>query len=96
MLDRPVAYIGMIGSQRRVDAVFELLETEMAIDPAKFDGVQRAHRYRHRQVRSPAEIAVCITAEMINVLGGGPAVSISEKRRERDRRRSERGEGKNE
>ena len=30
VLDRPVAYIGMIGSQRRVDAVFELLEIERA------------------------------------------------------------------
>ena len=89
VLDRPVAYIGMIGSQRRVDAVFELLEDEMGIDPRKFDRVYApigiaigAH--------TPAEIAVCIMAEMINVLRGGPATSISEKRRERDRRRRER------
>ena len=93
VLDRPVAYIGMIGSQRRVDAVFELLETEMGIDPVKFDRVYApigiaigAH--------TPAEIAVCITAEMINVLRGGPAVSISERRRERDRRRRERTSGR--
>ena len=86
VLDRPVAYIGMIGSQRRVDAVFELLENEMGIDPRKFDRVFApigiaigAH--------TPAEIAICILAEMINVLRGGPATSISEKRRERDRRR---------
>jgi xanthine dehydrogenase accessory factor len=86
VLDRPVAYIGMIGSQRRVDAVFELLENEMGIDPVKFDRVYApigiaigAH--------TPAEIAVCIMAEAINVLRGGPATSISEKRRERDRRR---------
>ena len=86
VLDRPVAYIGMIGSQRRVDAVFELLENEMGIDPRKFDRVYApigiaigAH--------TPAEIAICIMAEVINVLRGGPATSISEKRRERDRRR---------
>lgn len=86
VLDRPVAYIGMIGSQRRVDAVFELLEHEMGIDPLKFDRVYApigiaigAH--------TPAEIAICILAELINVLRGGPATSISEKRRERDRRR---------
>ena len=86
VLDRPVAYIGMIGSQRRVDAVFELLESEMGLDPAKFDRVYApigiaigAH--------TPAEIAICIMAEVINVLRGGPAISISEKRRERDRRR---------
>ena len=88
VLDRPVAYIGMIGSQRRVDAVFELLENEMGIDPLKFDRVYApigiaigAH--------TPAEIAICIMAEVINVLRGGPAASISEKRRARDRRRRE-------
>ena len=93
VLDRPVAYIGMIGSQRRVDAVFELLENEMGIDPRKFDRVYApigiaigAH--------TPAEIAICIMAEVINVLRGGPATSISEKRRERDRRRrGDRGRG---
>jgi xanthine dehydrogenase accessory factor len=88
VLDRPVAYIGMIGSQRRVDAVFELLADEQGIDPRKFDRVYApigiaigAH--------TPAEIAICIMAEVINVLRGGPATSISEKRRERDRRRRE-------
>ena len=92
VLDRPVAYIGMIGSQRRVDAVFELLETEMGIDPAKFDRVYTPIGIAIG-ARTPAEIAVCITAEMINVLRGGPAVSISERRRERDRRRRERENG---
>jgi xanthine dehydrogenase accessory factor len=93
VLDRPVAYIGMIGSQRRVDAVFELLETEMGIDPAKFDRVYAPIGIAIG-ARAPAEIAVCITAEMINVLRGGPAISISEKRRERDRRRREKGSGR--
>jgi xanthine dehydrogenase accessory factor len=86
VLDRPAGYIGMIGSQRRVDAVFQLLEEEMAIDPVKFDRVYApigiaigAH--------TPAEISVCILAELINVMRGGPAVSISNRRRERDRRR---------
>ena len=88
VLDRPVAYIGMIGSQRRVDAVFELLETEMGIDPAKFDRIYAPIGIAIG-ARTPAEIAVCITAEMINVLRGGPAVSISDRRRERDRRRRE-------
>jgi len=93
VLDRPVAYIGMIGSQRRVDAVFELLETEMGIDPVKFDRVYAPIGIAIG-ARTPAEIAVCITAEMINVLRGGPAVSISERRRGRDRRRRERGSGR--
>jgi xanthine dehydrogenase accessory factor len=86
VLDRPAGYIGMIGSKRRVEAVFELLEDEKGIDPAKFERVYApigiaigAH--------TPAEIAVCILAELINVLRGGPAVSISDHRRERDRQR---------
>jgi xanthine dehydrogenase accessory factor len=86
VLDRPAGYIGMIGSQRRVDAVFQLLEKEMGIDPVKFARVYApigiaigAH--------TPAEIAVCIVAELINVLRGGPAVSISDQRRERARKR---------
>ncbi len=88
VLDRPVAYIGMIGSQRRVDAVFELLADEQGIDRAKFDRVHApigiaigAH--------TPAEIAICILAELINVLRGGPAASISDKRRARDWARRE-------
>jgi xanthine dehydrogenase accessory factor len=84
VLDRPVAYIGMIGSQRRVDAVFQLLAEEQGIDPAKFDRVHApigiaigAH--------TPAEIAVCIMAEIINVFRGGPATSISDRRRAQKR-----------
>ncbi len=89
VLDRPVGYIGMIGSQRRVDAVFALLAEERRIDPAKFDRIY-APIGLDIGARTPAEIAVCIMAEIINVYRGGPAVSLSEKRRERDRRRRER------
>jgi len=87
VLDRPVAYIGMIGSQRRVDAVFELLAEEKGIDPAKFDRIY-APIGLDIGARTPAEIAVCIMAEIINVLRGGPATSLADKRRERDRRRA--------
>jgi xanthine dehydrogenase accessory factor len=86
VLDRPAAYIGMIGSPRRVDAVFQLLETEMGIDPLKFDRVYAPIGIAIG-AKTPAEIAVCIMAEIINVLRGGPAVSISDRRRERERRR---------
>lgn len=86
VLDRPVAYIGMIGSQRRVDAVFKLLADEQGIDPLKFDRVYAPIGIAIG-ARTPAEIAICIMAELINVLRNGPATSISEKRRERDRRR---------
>ena len=88
VLDRPVAYIGMIGSQRRVDAVFQLLTEEMGIDPLKLDRVYAPIGIAIG-ARTPAEIAVCIMAEVINVLRNGPATSISERRRERDRRRRE-------
>jgi xanthine dehydrogenase accessory factor len=93
VIDSPARYIGMIGSQRRVDAVFQLLEEEMGIEPLRFERVYApigiaigAH--------TPAEIAVCILAELINVLRGGPAVSISDRRRERDRTRRSAGEAR--
>ncbi len=88
VLDRPVGYIGMIGSQRRVDAVFQLLVEEMGVDPLKLDRVYAPIGIAIG-ARTPAEIAVCIMAEVINVLRIGPATSISERRRERDRRRRE-------
>ena len=86
VLDRPVAYIGMIGSPRRVDAVFELLEREMGIDPARFDRVYAPIGIAIG-ARTPSEIAICIMAEIINVLRGGPAAVISDRRRARDRAR---------
>jgi xanthine dehydrogenase accessory factor len=87
VLDDPVAYIGMIGSQRRIRAVFDLLESEQGIPPAKFDRIY-APIGLDIGARTPAEIAVCIMAEMINVLRGGPALSMSEQiRRERQNRR---------
>jgi xanthine dehydrogenase accessory factor len=90
VLDRPVAYIGMIGSQRRVDAVFQLLEEEQGIAPEKLDRIYGPIGIAIG-ARTPAEIAVCILAEMINVLRGGPAESISDRRRVRDRRRKSGG-----
>ncbi len=88
VLDRPVGYIGMIGSQRRVDAVFQLLVEEMGIIAEKLDRVYAPIGIAIG-ARTPAEIAVCIMAEVINVLRNGPATSISDRRRERDRRRRE-------
>ncbi len=81
LLDTPLGYIGMIGSQRRVRTVFDLLNVEMGIPTETFDRVYApigiaigAH--------TPAEIAVCIMAEIINIQRGGPARSISDERRE--------------
>lgn len=92
VLDDPLAYIGMIGSQRRVRAVFELLEREQDIAPAALD---RIHAPIGLDIgaQTPAEIAVCIVAELINVLRAGPAVGMSEAvRHARIKRRQRAGE----
>ena len=84
VLDDPVAYIGMIGSQRRVRAVFELLEQEQGIAPEKFDSVY-APIGIDIGARTPGEIAICILAEIINVMRDGSAISLSEQIRRSDR-----------
>lgn len=81
ILDEPLAYIGMIGSKRRVRTVFDLLSTELGIAPERFHRVY-APIGLDIGARTPAEIAVCIIAEIINVLRGGPARSLSDQRRE--------------
>ncbi|GAB4423789.1 MAG: XdhC/CoxI family protein [Anaerolineae bacterium] len=84
VLDSPARYIGMIGSKRRVGAVFQLLETEMGIDPAKFDKVWSPIGL-DIGAETPAEIAVAIIAEIINVHRGGRAVSLASALRENRR-----------
>ncbi len=87
VLDDPLAYIGMIGSQRRIRAVFDLLEKDQGIPATKFDRIY-APIGIDIGARTPAEIAVCIMAEMINVMRKGPALPMSEQiRRERTARR---------
>lgn len=87
MLDDPLAYIGMIGSRRRIRAVFELLEKEQGIPAAKFDRVYAPIGLNIGAI-TPAEIAVCIMAEIINVMRGGPALGMGEEiQRERLARR---------
>ena len=89
VIDDPVAYIGMIGSKRRIRAVFELLESEEGIPAEKFNRIY-APIGIDIGARTPAEIAVCIMAEMINVLRSGPAIGISRQiQQERRARREE-------
>lgn len=96
VLDDPVAYLGMIGSQRRIRAVFELLEREQEIPASKFDGV-RAPIGIDIGAITPAEIAVCIMAEIICVLRDGPLPGLSEQiqmeRIERRKRAAARARG---
>lgn len=87
VLDDPVAYLGMIGSRRRIRAVFELLEIEQNIPASNFDRV-RAPIGIDIGAITPAEIAVCIMAEIICVLREGPLPGLSEQiQRERIERR---------
>jgi xanthine dehydrogenase accessory factor len=87
VIDGPAAYIGMIGSKRRVRAVFELLERERGMDPAKFARVYSPIGL-DIGAETPAEIAVCIMAEIIKVYHGGtaPARGLSDDRREKAKR----------
>ncbi len=80
ILDRPTAYIGMIGSARRVRAVFELLEREQKVDPARLD---RVHSPIGLDIgaETPAEIAVAIMAEIVKVRRGGTGVSLTDRER---------------
>jgi xanthine dehydrogenase accessory factor len=87
VMNDPLAYIGMIGSKRRIRAVFDLLESERGIPAETFDRVY-APVGLDIGARTPAEIAVCIMAEIINVMRQGPALSMSEQiRQERLARR---------
>lgn len=81
VLDAPVAYLGMIGSRRRVRAVFQLLSEEKGIPAEKFDRVY-APIGLDINAHTPAEIAVAIMAEIIKVRrGGGTGASLSDQRR---------------
>jgi len=64
VIDSPAAYIGMIGSRRRVAGVFQLLETEYGIAKEK---LARVHSPIGLNIgaETPAEIAVSIMAEII-------------------------------
>ena len=63
-----LAYLGMIGSTRRIRAVFQLLE-EGGYAREKFEHV-RAPVGLDIGAETPAEIAVCIVAEMVAVKRG--------------------------
>ena len=71
-----LAYIGMIGSKRRIRAVWELLELEYNLDRSLFSKVY-APIGLDIGGRTPAEIAVAILAEIIMVYYRGPQPSMS-------------------
>lgn len=77
VIDSPARYIGMIGSKRRVRAVFDLLEEEQGIPREKFGRVY-APIGLDIGAESPAEIGVAVIAEVIKVYRGGRAESLSD------------------
>ena len=80
VIDSPAAYIGMIGSRRRVAGVFRLLERELGLAPEKLRRVYSPIGLEIGAV-TPAEIALAIMAEVINVYRHGRAPSSSDYRR---------------
>ena len=69
VLDTPAAYVGMIGSRRKIRAIFDALQAEGA-------SAERLSRVRapiglDLGGRQPAEIAVAILAEIVQVRYGG-------------------------
>ncbi len=81
IIDSPAAYIGMIGSQRRVWAVFKLLHEE-GIPPEKLSRV-RAPIGLDLGGSTPEEIALSIMAEIIKLRNSGSGIAMSEPLRDR-------------
>ena len=81
IIDSPAAYIGMIGSQRRVWAVFKLLHEEGV--PAEKLGRVRAPIGLDLGGSNPEEIALSIMAEIIKLRHGGSGIAMSEPLHER-------------
>jgi xanthine dehydrogenase accessory factor len=76
VIQKPLGYIGMIGSRRRVFAVLKLLKDE----GVALEHIAKVHAPIGIDIgaRTPAEIAICILAEIINVWNGGKAVGMSD------------------
>jgi xanthine dehydrogenase accessory factor len=81
IIDSPAAYIGMIGSQRRVWAVFKLLHEEGV--PAEKLMRVRAPIGLDLGGGTPEEIALCIMAEITMLRHGGAGKAMSEALRTR-------------
>ncbi len=81
IIDSPAAYIGMIGSQRRVWAVFKLLHEEGV--PAEKLMRVRAPIGLDFGGTTPQEIALCIMSEIIMLRYGGTGRPMSDPLRNR-------------
>jgi xanthine dehydrogenase accessory factor len=76
IIRKPAAYIGMIGSRRRVYAVFKLLRDE----GIPVEDLLRVHAPIGLDIKTetPGEIAVSVGAELLKVRRGGDATSMSD------------------
>lgn len=86
ILDRPTGYIGMIGSKRRIRAVFQLLQEEQGIPNEKLARVYSPIGL-DIGAETPAEIALAIMAEIIQVRRGGSGEHMRVMRRSKDENR---------
>ena len=79
VVDSGAAYVGMIGSRRRVGTVL----THLAREGYPRETLERVHTPIGLDIgaETPAEIAVSIIAEMISVRRGGSGAKMSEARR---------------
>lgn len=75
VIDAPAGYIGMIGSRRKVRAIFDCLRDE-AVDPEKIQRV-RAPVGLDIGAQTPEEIALSIAAEIVAVFRGGSGAPLS-------------------
>lgn len=78
-MERPPAYIGMIGSRRRVRATHEQLARE-GFGPEQMKQV-RAPVGLDLGGQTPAEIAVSVAAEIVLFHGGGSGVPLCDRER---------------
>lgn len=90
VIHKPAAFIGMIGSRRRVYAVLKLLKDE-GVPITDLEKV-RAPIGINIGAQTPAEISICILAEIVNVWRHGPAQGISDLAREKFVRALRRGD----
>ncbi len=75
VLDTPAAYVGMIGSRRKIRTIFDDLQAE-GISTDRLSRV-RAPIGLDLGGRQPAEIAVAILAEIVQVRCGGTGQSLA-------------------
>ncbi len=77
IIDKPLAYIGMIGSRRRIKGVFQLLKEQRQLSDEQLARVY-APVGLDIGAETPAEIAVAIMAEIILVRRGGTGRPLSD------------------